>query len=374
MTTRLFQVPGPKRFLHQLTRNLRDGRLCILALPEGAGDGLFESLRQDLGLGGFDLALLEADQCCGSPAAWLLEKGGQEPPAEAGPAVSRLASLAVGGVVWWLEGIARQSWPVWKDFLLRFEHACRQNCPWDRPRLVIVLRGDAATIEVPNEVGLSYQPWQGILTPRDMEFYVDLVLDHQEDPSLEGALRVRLIAELAHWDARLAEYLCEFTLEELATPAAVLAEFPGAERFRQPSSLPARVGWAQGLVDLRGGRVIPHCLATLQGPGLGEIPHRLWRAQVGTLLPVIEEERLSLVTRYRNHFRVPWDTPVGPITNHLDLEIGYMDYQIRRYNLNLNSRIRRRIEVLKEARNALAHQEPVALHLLLALIGEQGPI
>jgi hypothetical protein len=90
----------------------------------------------------------------------------------------------------------------------------------------------------------------------------------------------------------------------------------------------------------------------------------LWRGQVGVLLPLIEEERQSLLTALAGQLCVPWRTDWGEITDLYDLEIGHIYAQMANGCVTTDREVRRRVRCLKEIRNELAHLRPAPSNLL----------
>jgi hypothetical protein len=92
-----------------------------------------------------------------------------------------------------------------------------------------------------------------------------------------------------------------------------------------------------------------------------ELEKRLWKAQVQTLFPLIEMERLSIVEYYKDllsdtlsHSYV--EQYKARITDPVDLELGTFCYLLTVNSVSLdNLAARERIFFLHECRNRLAH-------------------
>ena len=90
-----------------------------------------------------------------------------------------------------------------------------------------------------------------------------------------------------------------------------------------------------------------------------EIDRLIWKAEVGVLLPYIEEQRQILLDRYARNLTVPFLTTQGVMIDDVhDMEIGMIHYQLRD-NLAIPAETRAVIKNLKEARNSLSHLEAI---------------
>ena len=100
----------------------------------------------------------------------------------------------------------------------------------------------------------------------------------------------------------------------------------------------------------------------------------MWRAQQSALFLTIDEERLQITRQYRNWWRVPYlhRTPDGRpgrrVTQAELLELPHLCAQAAESKVPFSSPIRQRLEILREARNALSHLEPLGPLELSALL------
>jgi hypothetical protein len=97
----------------------------------------------------------------------------------------------------------------------------------------------------------------------------------------------------------------------------------------------------------------------------GEVERRVWSAQVGVLLPFVEERRQELLARLDGVLRVPFRTRFGEeITDLRDLEIGHIESQLLTSPLAVDPDVRRQVRRLREIRNSLAHLETLRPEVL----------
>ena len=96
------------------------------------------------------------------------------------------------------------------------------------------------------------------------------------------------------------------------------------------------------------------------------LQRRIWNAEVGVMLPFVEEQRQDILARFAGVLRVPFMTRFGEeITDIRDLEIGHIESQLAN-NPAVSSSIRQLITQLRTIRNALSHLESLDPALLLS--------
>ena len=87
-----------------------------------------------------------------------------------------------------------------------------------------------------------------------------------------------------------------------------------------------------------------------------EIDRRIWRAQLSSLFPWIEEHRLRIIDRYRKLLRVDDHLRTLHVTEIENIELGALRYQLRQHIPRAELE---HIEALAAMRNDLAHRKPV---------------
>jgi hypothetical protein len=92
----------------------------------------------------------------------------------------------------------------------------------------------------------------------------------------------------------------------------------------------------------------------------------LWKAELGILIPYIEEQRQSLIETYRSNFRLPYYSKYGVINDVYDLEIGVLELLLNQSGVSSRATLEF-VNNLKLARNQLSHLAPVDSSILLAL-------
>ena len=101
-----------------------------------------------------------------------------------------------------------------------------------------------------------------------------------------------------------------------------------------------------------------------------EVNRGIWRAQIKTLYPIIEEYRENFVSRYDSAIRaeLPIRSTYGEVINEpWDVEIGTLVYMAARRKLMLDSTEYERLSRYREARNKLSHLNILSIEEIMAL-------
>lgn len=361
-----WQLPGPRRFVSALVRDLRDGRSCVVCLPRWAPPGVVEAVRSHL-----DHELcwtsISLDSSDGDPADVLFGRLGLD----LGPEALRTAEAfardeRVSGRIICVDGISRSRWPSWSIFLDSYADASRERPLLERSPLIIVVEGDAVTNEPEIDLLKAVHTWRGAVDRIDLVVYASELTHRRKRPNVEKRLANALLAAIAVWDRTTVEALADERIETLLEPwdaLASLARDRGWPLAEAPTQ--GRPSWALGLSDLVDGREQWHS-AHAASDAPREIQRRLWTAQVSELLPAIEEQRRGMIGRLENILRVPHRTRFDEVIEDLrDLEVGHIEHQLGDAGPKYRAELRR-VRYLRKIRNALSHLEPVSADLLLS--------
>jgi hypothetical protein len=264
-----------------------------------------------------------------------------------------------------LEDIAEADWPEWSQFFVEYERVSRAVQECRRTSFIVKAEGAGALLPMPAGVGLSTRRWDDWLHRNDM-FLFGAACVHERETGLETDLVTALVSALAGWDPDLCERLAERELAELIRPAGLLEEFASERGWAFSSWDPSDACWAIGLWHTYLGLQRPHTSFAAFLNGSRFIDNLIWRAEIGVLMPYIEEKRRQLIEQYRAHLKVPFETKFGVIDEVYDLEIGHVEFLLSR-SLALSKRQLLFVSQLKEARNTLAHLSPVDSDLLLEI-------
>ena len=183
---------------------------------------------------------------------------------------------------------------------------------------------------------------------------------------LEADLTAALVSELGGWDPALCEYLADFEFRDLIQPAQLLERFAAERGWCFEPGPYDEVAWSKGLWQAYSGKPTPHTSFGAFLLGQRFLNRLLWKAEIGILMPYIEEKRQELIEQYRRHVRLPYYSKYGVINDVYDLEIGILELLLSQTGV-LPRNVLDFISNLKLARNQLSHLVPVDSSVLLAL-------
>jgi hypothetical protein len=372
-----WQLPGPAEFIDGLVRDLRDGKNVVVCLPRYAPDGLDAAVRRALG----------DDR---SWERWIVEQEDHGPVVEqlyrrfipndedvgalrnAGTLARNARMLDHLVLLDGFEALADERRSDWLVFAGEYSHACRTLDPADRPLFIMILRGACALRPPISSPCLSVHTWDGVVDGLDMLLYAAELRRSRPLPSELQRVAVAVIAQLAAWDPYVAERLSAEGLERIVEPATILREIADERGWRNDGERDSDgSGWSAGTVATLEGRPVVHSAAVVGpvGGALGdEIERRIWRAEVGVLLPFVEERRRAIIEQFEGAFRLPHyrvDNRNEPVREAQDLEIGDIYHQVVHQHVDIGRENRMLVPGLKEMRDLLAHLQPLPRRLLI---------
>ncbi|MBS2963576.1 hypothetical protein KGA66_10995 [Actinocrinis puniceicyclus] len=239
-------------------------------------------------------------------------------------------------------------------------------------------RLDTATV-----VAVNRPPTTGMVGRQQLlEAVVQATVTELSGPFLEVA------AELAGWDGN-PETLLEALRRAVSKTAEGDAVLPDRGDCPAGGNRPAQLAllaWSGGLIDSWDGRVRWHPAYDLADPRT--ISTRVWLAQHHALLPRLDEVREDFTDVVRRRARIPlarldekygprsFGAPTDPATGSgtgrtlTAMELGSMWGANLNGHIALNEVERRRLRVLWQSRNRLAHRIPLDAAQLHQLITE----
>lgn len=225
---------------------------------------------------------------------------------------------------------------------------------------MVPLEGELALLPPAEDVALRLLPWRNVVSDLDILLYTTRKLRARSLPGGKRTLLAGTIAKLAVWDPAVVDRLAEARPEEVLLPEPLLREL-AEERGWTPATSRS---WWEGTVQQVDGRDQVHSsLLAFQDPE-GVLRYRMWSAQAGVLLPLIEERRQALVRRFRNLL-----ARHDPTQDPWEMEIGSLAFCLR--NLPVDPRARSVANQLRRLRNELAHLQPLSPAEALELFEER---
>jgi hypothetical protein len=227
-------------------------------------------------------------------------------------------------------GEALENWIV---FLRRFLKA-RKNV---HCALVIYL----ITFSAPkNREGIPVVAWAGRLRRLDVTIWADLHARlARTGPLLE--LAEALAVELGGWRLDLAAKIAAAPYEQILDPLSILVNWGGYAKIESD--------WLDGENTI--------CSGVLYRRGdTGELNQRVWRAQLKSLYPWIEEIRQQIIARYRKRLTLSEEQKKLGAKAVEDIEFGGIARQLSSKVSPAESDL---LFAFSRLRNALAHHRPV---------------
>lgn len=346
-----WQLPGPREFVEGLVDDLREGRQIVVLLPEHGpqNHGLLGALREAWRDDG------AIDSLATTPGQTALQALTERYPLPRGAQPTPQALLETSGFrgrVLWIDGLDEKSWTSWSDFLNEYQHLARNASLVDRTVFIAPVVGEASGATITADVGLAVRRWDGVVDRADMLLFAMYALRGRGHPRRLAALLAATMAHIASFDPEVVLRLAGERAERILAPTDVLLDLASERRWERGTPR----DWALGTSSVVDGDREPHPALDALGDGLAP---RLWQAQVSVLFPLIEEHRLRLVARLRHLLRVPFDGSFGRITDARDLEVGHILHQVRAFKLPVSRGTRELLIEIKDARDHLAHLEPL---------------
>lgn len=378
---RLWDLPGPGRFLGALRTALDAGRSVILVLPEHDGSpDPSDALAVDR-LGGrrwHHLELADDGELRGTaPVSELAVALGIQPPNDGG--VLDVQWLTAQDT--WLQLVIRvdarrasdEALRRWSRFLTQVLAAMKSMPIVERSAVITRCRPEQIALLPEPDVLLEHAWWWGRLDRIDTTIHVERHAPTGLDPSHRAA-----VIEVAAHDLALADVLLDSWEGDERDLVGVLAEYATTRGWTQAAELarqrrmprpgervPGELvdAWSTGRLEWWSDGLAWHRAAIAADGRIGGVDavrwlaRLCWRAQVATLLPALESARLELAgfAADRQH-RLRQGSRFTSVQDVEALEYGalveYFD------DLVEAARDPRRKDVLREvqaARNRLAH-------------------
>lgn len=353
----LWGLPGPHHFIEDIANDLREGSSVVLRFGGDPPVGLAEHLEQQ---GPWDAAWTPIDASSeASPLAAVRRAVVPEVRASDLATPQRLvADHRFGNRVFWIDDLTPETWLAWRRFLLDFAHASRNAEADARPPVFLLpLCGGGFDVSGLAEPAISCRAFRDVVDRDDL--FVMSLQSRQARRRRRRVIRSLLahsVAQVAQWDYVLAEILLDGGPEAAMQPHPTLRHY--AEQRGWTAETPER--WENGTVNGPAERPVVHSALLMAQGRERELNRRIWAAQAAVLMPLLEERRLELVERHRDHMtELPLETDFGLVETPDDMELGTLVLYFSRYGQN-GRRVLGPAHRLKKFRNELAHFRPLS--------------
>ncbi|MGA2080465.1 MAG: hypothetical protein ABSH53_07630 [Holophaga sp.] len=197
-----------------------------------------------------------------------------------------------------IDGADGEAWPVWRQILLDFQHACRQVHQDARGILCCTVPAQAGMTVWEKDINLTVELLDSWVGEADL---LEFALHHLQGQRVPHALLfAQVAAAIALWD--------------LALLGAILVELESA-CFEDPMdfllNFAATRGWTNVMEPTcaSGGRnprtgMVHSCFLALNG-AWKDLESRCWSGQIGHLLPLLEQCRRGVLLEAARHIQLP---------------------------------------------------------------------
>lgn len=259
----------------------------------------------------------------------------------------------------WIKGINAEYAKRWIEFCENYVITdITQGC------FVLEIQGSIPRDERSNVSIISYE---GYVTRHDVQLFNAIYLDECEEVEEKWKTYISVLAAC----------ICD-------TDAEISQSFIESGDFKRISPDITMQHIANDLIFERRGaeKDSRHILSSVRRGELDEMHNRIWKAQIQTLFPIIEFERVQLITKWEinisealmNNRVMQYDVQ---ITNPYDAELGTLFYlnthrdSLGQYKLYIpDATDRARIDFLHTCRNLLAHINICSPEQVCELLGE----
>lgn len=343
MTHDLWNMPGPRRFVDAAVRDVMDAGCVIVEVPERLHVGFAHAFavaiqHQDVHV----LRRLDVSDVTATPPGDQIARHSLPPGVSAGVSAARdlVVNPDLEYELLWVEGFTRSTWRSWDIFLRAFA----------RERAVSRLAEPyALAIAVPPGMvnardDVPVRRWTGALRRADTALFVAETMIGRET-GLDPRVAEDIVTELTGWNLPLAKRFGTQPDDVLADPIPWLYD-----HIHLAPDVP---------VEEWNGRPFTCALTLAARNEHAVLRHRLWRAHLGSVFPILEEIRIDAAQRHQNRLarNLPWTTPWHETLHDPEqLELAHILNLIHDY---LAADERERLVTCKRMRNQLAHRAPV---------------
>ena len=356
---RLWDLPGARRFVESACAALRDGCSVVARFPGQIPTGFEVAVSASLG----NILTVGKFRGTSDPFQDLCRRFVSGSRSHIRTLQDLCQEDGFQGRLIWLDGLNANNWSSWRDFLSRYAQASRSMPVLGRTLFFAPVVGTPPGAPPSEDVALITCGWDGLTDELDLMLLANECLRHRRFDPIQRSLLSSTVARVASWDFDSALRMLHEDDRCILAPIELLRAI-GIEKGWTKETLAT---WEFGTASLSG--VAHPALAALQDPPR-EIEMRVWSAQASVLLPWIEKMRHDIVAENLHEIRYQMRRSGMNDLDPFDLEVGQLGsiYGSR----GVNRSVRKRVQKLRTARNALSHLRPLAPESVLRLIAVSG--
>lgn len=359
----IWSLPGPSSFVDNIESAVRDGSNVIVRFPTEVPRGLEHELRERL-RSLFIWNHIDASNFRANPHAFLHQNIFPDVSVfEVGSITEFATNTSFQGRLIWVENVNDEMWPGWSTFLRAYSDACRNVDLINRTVIIVLLTRKAVASKITEEAALVSYDFREVVDMLDIFILALQELTAKIKHRGHRALLAHTVAQVAQWDSFLASQLLSLPPEEALSPENILKQY--ASEHGWTSETPRC--WENGTQDGTPEKPIVHS-ALLEVCGeTRTVRQRVWAAQAAVLLPLVEEQRISLISKNSRYLNLPIKTEDGrQIDDPLDLDVGQLAWHLDRRDKP--KVLRKKVRRLRLVRNKLAHMEPLKPNEVLSVM------
>lgn len=350
-----WSLKGPAAWCATIGADTADGRSVILATPFGLPPGARDALLHVCSGDGSSVVTID-DAGSRHPVTLLVDALGLSTQGESSSTMVWIPQrLMEHRRLIWVSGIAPEQWPTWAKLLPGWGDAVRSLPDYARPVLVVMLPPGCSP--PPSDAALLIRQWQWNQVEPDIPAWERHVSDGGGMSVIQRVEYAQHVT-VAGWDPAVI-----VALRATRDSASIVQALAGMARERGWNAQTPST-WASGVIPEPSAPISRAHPAWLVATNkVAEIERRIWSAQLSVVMPAIETRRLVWVSTYAQQMKLPWLTSYGTLTHPVDVEIGVLDYQVKKGIIRAGAETAL-IDSAAKMRNELAHGRLIPLATL----------
>ncbi len=354
------RITGPNFIVNSVARSLSEGKSVFLLIPDDLPwraemRAIIENAyRQDYGNSNVYFSPVDVSEECQEemPGDYILKTFAKKNQTgyRQGSSQSIQSYIINKGIlnnrIIWVKGLTNRSIKIWKDFCEAFNSSSLET-----GLFVIEINESIKCVDSDHISVINYSSF---VNPYDVQLFSQYLLfdNHNYDGRWKEYLSI-LVSKLCENDGEIAEHIISNYSLKKSSMIEIIVKVSDQPEFGRRGASPES----------------NNLLRFARQNDIGEINKRIWAAQLQYLFPIVENIRISIITKVSNQIS-PYLHEViqfgESVTDVLDLEVGSLDFLIQRH-LN-DSVLKEKTKLLHDCRNKLAHRSICDLDEIEALM------
>ena len=354
-------LQGPRRFVAGIREALAAGRTTIVAVPKRLTEVVPRLIWSDIGES-LQAERLFAEKSIG-PLEQLALHCGMTGSAHSIEDLVQAPEFRDRIIL--IEMFDPDTWGEWTQWFGDYAPLAHRQSSFDRTSFCAVTSASDGVFPT-NDAWLNTVYFDDVVDRVDATLAAALLMAHNVSQPVERALRLDIVANLALWDIGFASGLAELNISGLLEPWEFLADWASRQGWGRLTEPNGQFLWDIGArAHFEGSSTLHSAWLEIIGDRRA-VAQRVWRAQVMSLFPRLEERRAHLVNKHRRTLRraLPLSTVFGAIEKADDLELGHIRWVLCRRGA-VSAAVRDELRTLCALRNDLTHFDPAARDLVL---------